>query len=212
MLDSVLYARDKYLAPDGLMVPSICRLLIAAVHDSDYINNSVEYWNNVYGFRMSAMKEKIREDVVITHLPTSSLVSEPVCFLDLPLHTIKATELTFTAPFELEINESVESLDGFTIYFDNYFLTRRNETVSNEAKAETWKGEGVAFTTGPGGKETHWREGLCLVESKSGLLEKGQIIKGQITYRKRKTYSRALDVEIEWETEGKQHKQLWFMR
>ncbi|KAF3312494.1 hypothetical protein TWF173_007104 [Orbilia oligospora] len=214
MLDSVLYARDKYLAPDGLMVPSECRLLVAAMHDSDYMNDSVHFWNNVYGFRMSAMKERIREDVVIAHLKPTGLVSEPAVFLNLPLHTIKTGELVFTKSFELEISENVESLDAFVVYFDNYFATSRNSIIGENARAEKWTGEGVAFTTGPGGKETHWRQGVLMVQDGAGLLHTGQKVTGEITYRKSADNSRELEIEVGWEVVGKnqKRKQLWHMR
>ncbi|KAJ6256293.1 Apyrase [Drechslerella dactyloides] len=209
MLDSVLYARDKYLAPDGLMVPSECRLMVAAMHDSDYMNDNVYFWNNVYGFRMSAMKERVREDVVIAHLKPESLASEPVAFLNLPLHTITAKELVFTKPFEVEIKENVESLDAFVVYFDNYFATSRNQTISEIARAETWNGEGLAFTTGPGGKETHWRQGVLIVQDGAGLLKAGQKISGEVSYKRAVGGPREVEIEVTWETAGrKAQKQL----
>ena len=199
MLDSVLWARDHYLAPDGLMVPSQCKLMIAAMHDSDYINDNVLFWSNVYGFRMSAMQERIREDAMISHLPVSAMASDAVPFLDLPLSKIKTEELVFTAPFELEIKENIESLDAFIIYFDTYFARGREG------------GRDVFFTTGPQGKETHWRQGVLLVENKSGLINQGQKITGNITYRKRKDNSRELDIDIEWQVGDKKEKQSWVM-
>ena len=36
MLDSVLYARDKWLAPDGIMMPDTATMFIAALDDGDY--------------------------------------------------------------------------------------------------------------------------------------------------------------------------------
>ena len=36
MLDSVLYARDKWLAEDGIMMPDTATMFIAALDDGDY--------------------------------------------------------------------------------------------------------------------------------------------------------------------------------
>ncbi|PWW74778.1 S-adenosyl-L-methionine-dependent methyltransferase [Tuber magnatum] len=214
MLDSVLFARDKYLAPDGLMVPSECKILIAAMHDPEHMNDNVNFWNHVYGFSMTAMKERIREDVTITGLDPSSLASEPVAFCHLPLHTIGISDLTFTKPFQLGIEQNIESLDAFVIYFDTFFTTSRNHLVRENARAESWKhGEGgVAFTTGPFGKLTHWKQGVLLVEKKSGLLKEGEVINGEVTYRKRSGNSREVEVEIEWKTENGRDQQMWYMR
>lgn len=231
MLDSVLYARDRYLAPDGLsknghllllpliltrvVVPSECKILIAAINDAEYVNDNINFWNHVYGFDMTAMKDKIRDNVDIIHLPDIALASEPVTFCHLPLHTVKTEDLVFTKPFQLEIKRDIESLDGFLIYFDNFFATSRDQVIPDDAKAEAWKDPngGVAFTTGPRWKETHWRQGLLVVdEDKSAAMKSGEVVKGEVTYRKQEENSRALDIEVAWEAQGKKHKQLWFMK
>src|SRR6201992_1987441 len=65
MLDSVIWARDRYLKPDGLMVPSHCTLYIAPLSDPVYVAENISFWQDVYGFDMSAMLEKIHDDVLI---------------------------------------------------------------------------------------------------------------------------------------------------
>lgn len=214
MLDSVLYARDRYLAPDGLMVPSECKILIAAMHDSEYVNENINFWNHVYGFSMRAMKEKIREDVIVDLVKPTSLASDSVVFRNIPLYTVKASDLTFTSPFGLTIKSNIESLDAFVIYFDTFFTTSRQEFIPETARAETWKTQdkGVAFTTGPFMQATHWRQGVLLVDNKSGVLKNGEKIEGEITYRKSSKNSREYEVEISWKTEEKKDQQLWYMR
>jgi protein arginine N-methyltransferase 1 len=36
MLDSVIYARDKYLNPDGLMFPERATLYLSSIEDAEY--------------------------------------------------------------------------------------------------------------------------------------------------------------------------------
>jgi len=55
MLDSVLYARDRYLKPDGLMVPSHCTMHLAPLADQDWISDNITFWRDVYGFDMTSM-------------------------------------------------------------------------------------------------------------------------------------------------------------
>ena len=204
------------------MVPSECRILVAAVHDPDYMNDAVNFWDHVYGFSMAAMKDKIRQDVAITHLSATALASEPMAFCRLPLHTVQPSDLVFTKPFAVTINEDIDSLDAFVVYFDTFFATSREQTVAPDARAESWKDPagGVSFTTGPTGKETHWRQGLLLIdEGKNAPLKGGQVLAGEIAYRKRKENSREVEVEVSWssrrEDSGSQaddhHKQMWIM-
>ena len=70
MLDSVLHARDRWLAPDGIskyfaifcrtmklrsherfftVAPSRTDILIAAMDDEEWVNDKYHFWNDVYG-------------------------------------------------------------------------------------------------------------------------------------------------------------------
>ena len=45
MFDSVMFARDKWLAPDGLMFPDTASMYIAVLDDEDYYKKKlVRYW------------------------------------------------------------------------------------------------------------------------------------------------------------------------
>lgn len=133
-------------------------------------------------------------------------------FLQLPLHTITTEELEFVKNFSVEIEKDADALDGWCIWFDTFFLPSRDKALPADARAETWKGPGNAFTTGPGGKPTHWESGLLLVErsnSVQGELKKGQKISGSVSYKKAGRNTRDLAVEIEWEGAGGKRKQAW---
>ena len=41
MLDTVLYARDKYLAPDGLIFPDKATIYMAGIEDGDYKDEKI---------------------------------------------------------------------------------------------------------------------------------------------------------------------------
>ena len=65
MLDSVLTARDQYLAPGGLILPNICNISIFAICDLERYGKTIDYWKNVYGFKMSCMKEPVLTEASI---------------------------------------------------------------------------------------------------------------------------------------------------
>ena len=52
MLDTVLYARDKYLRPGGLLLPDKAVLYICAIEDGEYRSEKIDFWGSVYGFNM----------------------------------------------------------------------------------------------------------------------------------------------------------------
>mmetsp|Transcript_9504 Transcript_9504/g.7923 ORF Transcript_9504/g.7923 Transcript_9504/m.7923 type:complete len:111 (+) Transcript_9504:22-354(+) len=48
MLDSVLYARDHWLKPGGLLLPDSCRLWAAVASEDIWRRDNVEYYQNYY--------------------------------------------------------------------------------------------------------------------------------------------------------------------
>lgn len=218
MLDSVIWARDRYLAPNGLMIPSHMTLHVAPFADSDFVTDNVTFWQSVYGFNMTSMLANIHDEVYIHQIKTSSLPAQSSPFLQLPLHFTKQEHLTFAKnPFSFRLTDDIDSLDGFVIWFDAFFQPSREHTVPVSARADHWPGNGVAFTTGPGGLETHWSQGVLLInygKRQPAQLRKGQTINGTIGYKKRMDNQRQLDIEIKWDIVDSEEgeMQLWSMR
>ena len=65
MLETVLYARDKWLKEDGMLFPDKCSLYITAIEDRQYKDDKIHWWDDVYGFDMSCLRQvAIREPLV----------------------------------------------------------------------------------------------------------------------------------------------------
>ena len=56
MLDTVLYARDRWLKPDGILLPQKVSLSIVGIEDEEYKRNKYSFWDKVYDVDMSCMK------------------------------------------------------------------------------------------------------------------------------------------------------------
>ncbi|APA15560.1 hypothetical protein SS1G_13519 [Sclerotinia sclerotiorum 1980 UF-70] len=220
MLDSVIWARDKYLKPDGLMVPSHMNMWVAPVADPDYVADHIDFWRDVYGFDMKAMQAGIHEDAQVLDMPASTICGEPVPFLQLSLHTTTVKDLTFRRKWETKLTQDIDALDGFMIWFDSFFLPMRTDEVPVNAKAEEWAKEGkkgVAFTTGPKAKVTHWKQGVLLIDNikeQSKEHKVGEEISGELEYLVADDYSRALTIGVDWKFNGEEavNSQTWKMR
>jgi len=77
MLDSVLWARDRYLEVGGLMLPDFCRLYIAGICDAEMHQQHCGFWDDVYGFRMSCMKSAVMSEVDISVVDSAKVITEP---------------------------------------------------------------------------------------------------------------------------------------
>jgi protein arginine N-methyltransferase 3 len=225
MLDSVLYARDRYLKPDGLMVPSHCTMHLAPLSDQEWISDNISFWKDVYGFDMTSMMEKIYDDTLIRHPNKDTIVGrtpddQPFKILD--LHTVTTAELDFSAKVEFTLTKDIDNLDGFCTWFDTLFLQSRNDSIPTGMlrgikPQQTDQDKTVFFTTGPFGPETHWRCGVLMIdatEKDDMALKQGTLIQANVTFNKNKHAKRNLNIEIKWEVDGVhgKEKQLWYMQ
>jgi type I protein arginine methyltransferase len=213
MLDSVIYARDKYLVPGGLMVPSHAKLQIAPVAGSELVNSHVDFWNHVYGFTMTGMLENVYDEALIRSVEPGDLAADSVAFLELDLHTTRTRDLTFYNEFEVSWSkDGDEELQGFVIWFDMYFARSPTESVPQDTSPEQAVRKGMtAFTTGPDAIQTHWQQGALLIKKPFAALRKGDILKGHIGYQRMENQERSVDIEVRWKSPSmsEEVRQVW---
>nr|KIR85864.1 protein arginine N-methyltransferase 3 [Cryptococcus tetragattii IND107] len=220
MLDSVLVARDRFLAPNGLMAPSQTRLVLSAITGDRVCRERVNFWNSVYGFDLSTMNavgfdegltEVVDEEEVVT---TESIVR------DINSHDATVKSLDFHSPFALSsTSDKPTTVRAFLTHFDTFFSPLSGSAshfppsypvdirqfgddeytspVEPLTPSSGKTGVEVSFTTGPRGKYTHWKQVVFLVH-KPIELAPGEEIVGQFRCKKSDTNSRELDVEIHW--------------
>ncbi|KKA28670.1 hypothetical protein TD95_004755 [Thielaviopsis punctulata] len=218
MLQSVLWARDKYLAPGGLLVPSVSTLVIAPVSDTEYMTDCVDFWDDVYGFNMGAMKKKAMAEARVEHMRDYSLAGTESMFKRLELHETAEADLVFTEEWSSTITKDTDALHGFLVWFDIFF-TKRDEVVPvDKLQPSKWHDEAsgkIAFTTGPLGKETHWKQSLMLIDPDNvqPVLKAGQKIGGTVVWSIPKEDPRSIVVEVSWNIDGgKEQRQSWNLR
>lgn len=199
------------------MVPSHATLRIAPFANPDFIASHISFWNCVYGFNMSSMLTNIYDEALVRDIQASSIAADSSVFLQLPLHTITVDELSFLKDFQVTLKEDIDSLDGWAIWFDIFFMPSCKSTIPDDAVPSEMQKKGfVAFTTGPYGPETHWQQGLFLIDhgKKNAMpLKKGQAITGKVGYQKKEEKSRSVDITIQWDAEvGEKGFQRWYLQ
>ena len=65
ILDTVLYARDKWLVPDGIMLPDKAVLYVCAVEDMQMRSERMNFWKNVYGFDFTPIRDVAMKEAVV---------------------------------------------------------------------------------------------------------------------------------------------------
>ncbi|KAJ1799109.1 hypothetical protein LPJ59_002052 [Coemansia sp. RSA 2399] len=213
MLDSVLVARDRYLAPGGLLAPSASYIYLTAISDEDYMNDRANYWDNVYGFKMSSMKPSmpaLEADVDV--VPSSSVMATRALLAEIDHGSTAASKLDFSSTFVLKATRKA-TVHAFLGYFDVAFS--RTQTPPGPSRSELclpayadddqtpaskalWRRpESVmhGFTTGPHGTATHWKQTVFLLREPIDM-ELGDELRGTFTCAKSAANPRELDLEI----------------
>ncbi len=64
MLGSVLYARDKWLKPGGMLYPSRATIYFGPIEAKEFFEKKIHFWNDVYGFNMTPFLKTARAGAV----------------------------------------------------------------------------------------------------------------------------------------------------
>uniref|UniRef100_A0A7N8XPE9 Protein arginine N-methyltransferase 3 n=1 Tax=Mastacembelus armatus TaxID=205130 RepID=A0A7N8XPE9_9TELE len=182
MLDSVLYARDLYLA-DGVY-PDLCNISLAAVGDAQKHQDRIAFWDDVYGFNMACMKKAVVPEAVVEVVKADVVISEPTVVQVNIIHVTKTNKQRSQNSFSEEYILSVafHMLLAIVGYFDIFF----DKGCSNK----------VIFSTGPQATKTHWKQTVFLLERPISV-QAGEELQGKITVRKNKKDPRSLLVTFD---------------
>ncbi|XP_029438422.1 protein arginine N-methyltransferase 3 isoform X3 [Rhinatrema bivittatum] len=180
MLDSVIYAKQRYLAEGGSVYPDTCTISLVAVSDPKTHSEKLAFWDNVYGFNMSSMKKAVLPEAVVEVLNPDTLASQPCVVKHIDCLTAAVADLDFSSDFSLLItrNSVCTAIAG---YFDVLF--ERNCSSR------------VLFSTGPQCTKTHWKQTVFLLENPISVVA-GDVLKGKIAVRKNRKDPRSLIISL----------------
>jgi protein arginine N-methyltransferase 1 len=97
MLDSVLWARDKYLVKGGKMLPDKIHMYLAAVEDGEFKQRKRSFWDDVYGVDMSCLAPTVMREPLVDTVNSNAIISTAQKILELDLCTMKPADVEFTA-------------------------------------------------------------------------------------------------------------------
>ena len=120
MLNTVLVARDKYLAPGGLIFPDQATMFIAGIEDGDYKEEKIAFWENVYGFNFKHIQEIALKEPLVDTVNASAVSTTACAYKTLDLYTCKIEDLTFKSNFEVTAQRD-DYIHAFIAYFDIKF-------------------------------------------------------------------------------------------
>ena len=189
MLDTVLFARDKWLRKDGkgCIFPDKATMYISAIEDAEYMNEKIHFWDSVYGFDMTCIKEMAILEPLVDCVESEAVVTKDCPFFEIDIETVTKEDLDFTKNFSITAERN-DFIHAMIVYFDCTFSKCHKP---------------VAFSTGPRDKYTHWKQTVFYLHN-TVTIDRGETITGTISCNRNAANPRDLDISIAYKMDGKQ--------
>ncbi|XP_042507482.1 probable protein arginine N-methyltransferase 6 isoform X1 [Macadamia integrifolia] len=223
MLGSVITARDRWLKPGGLILPSHATLYMAPVTHSERYSESIDFWRNVYGIDMSAMvplaKQCAFEEPSVETISGENVLTWPFVVKHVDCYTVTIQELeSITARYRFTSMMNAP-LHGFAFWFDVEFsgpaifpsnnhvqspqFTSSDINPSDSQREKRQKpNEALVLSTAPEDLPTHWQQTLLYFYDPIEV-KQDQVIEGSITLSQSKENSRFLNIHLEYASGGR---------
>uniref|UniRef100_A0A6T8DAZ0 Protein arginine N-methyltransferase domain-containing protein n=1 Tax=Prymnesium polylepis TaxID=72548 RepID=A0A6T8DAZ0_9EUKA len=208
MFDSVIVARDQWLAPGGAMYPSHAQLHMAPLCSKMYAARMADYeeeLNQWQEFEMymteendldleglrgaydSEQLEYLLQSAQWCQLPDSERIGERFTVLSLDTHNCTKEDVTVVrSDFQSVITHPAALLNAFAGWFDVQFCGSDADQAPNP----------VELTTAPS-HHTHWAQQLFYVHPPLEV-QAGDVIKGSIHLTRQRTNHRLLYLQVKF--------------
>ena len=126
-VEDLVTARGCFLAPGGEVMPSAATLKAVGLSDYDYHQSTLEWWSNVYGFRMDAMRQCVESEPTTGSVPANTIVTHPATIARVTASEITVENCSLDRSFELKLSYPAASTVHFlTLFCDVEYVTRAN--------------------------------------------------------------------------------------
>ncbi|KAF5197039.1 arginine N-methyltransferase 1.1 [Thalictrum thalictroides] len=185
MLDTVLYARDKWLVNNGIVLPDKASLFLTAIEDAEYKEDKIEFWNSVYGFDMSCIRKQSMMEPLVDTVDQNQIVTNSQLLKTMDISKMTSGDASFTAPFKL-VAERSDYIHALVAYFDVSF-TKCHKLMG--------------FSTGPKSRATHWKQTVLYLEDVLTVCA-GEAVVGSMTVAPNKNNPRDVDITLKYSLSG----------
>ncbi|XP_024988587.1 probable protein arginine N-methyltransferase 6 isoform X2 [Cynara cardunculus var. scolymus] len=219
MLGSVIVARDRWLRPGGLILPSNAVLYMAPVTHPDRYAESIDFWRNVYGIDMSPIlplaKQCAFEEPSVETISGENVLTWPHVVKHVDCYTIRIQELeSVTTKYKFQ-SMMRAPFHGFAFWFDVEFSGPANNDAPSavEESPETTASvshrrkranpdEALVLSTAPEDPPTHWQQTMIYFYDPIDV-EQDQVIEGSVTLTQSKENARFMNIHLEYASGGR---------
>ena len=189
MLDTVIFARDKWLVKDGIVLPDKAIMYLSAAEDGHVKRERFDFWDDVYGFDMTVIKDIALNEPVVDVVDAKAIVTDAVPILSLDILTCTKEDLQFDAKFKLQAQRN-DFIHGLVAYFECAFTQIHKP---------------IGFSTAPFARYTHWKQTIFYLKDTLTICA-GETLEGSIACQPNQKNPRDLDIDLSIDFRGKHSK------
>ncbi|XP_065079764.1 protein arginine N-methyltransferase 1-like [Ochlerotatus camptorhynchus] len=187
ILSTVIYARNKWLKPKvGIMFPDRCSLFVAAIEERERKDEKINWWDDVYGFDMSAIRKDAINEPQVNEVDPGQIVTNSYLIKEINMYTVVWQDCNFVSPFHLKAmrNDFVQAL---VTYFNVEFTKCQGR---------------LAVSTSPDSPFTHWKQTVFFLDEFL-TVKNGEEIHGTFAIKLNgRKQNRELEIDIDVRFEG----------
>lgn len=110
------------------MFPDRATLYITAIEDRQYKDDKINWWDDVYGFDMSCIRNVALQEPLVDVVDRNQVVANSCLLKEIDIQTCTKEDIPFTSPFSLTIkrNDYVQ----VCLYLRSSFTSQAETTCS----------------------------------------------------------------------------------
>jgi len=179
MLNTVLFARDKWLSKEGVLFPDKATLYVCGIEGRQRKKDKVDWWNNIYGFNMAQIRKSAISLAVVDDVDPLRVMTNSSVLKEVDLYTANVADLSFATPYSLTLKED-ENIDALVTYFTIEFSKCQKP---------------ICLSTAPDQPSTHWKQTVFYLEE-AVKAKRGEKITGIFTLEPNKQLFRDLAFNV----------------
>ncbi|CAF3719429.1 unnamed protein product [Adineta steineri] len=185
IIQSVIYARDKYLKPDGIIFPDRATMYMVGIEDREYKEDKVEWWSSVYGYNMGCLKNYVMREPLVDTVDKRQICTDHFPIKTFDLKTMTINDIGIDAKFRLRASRD-DYLHAFVTYFVAEFTACTQRTVIN---------------TAPGAGYTHWKQTVFYFPDYA-TLKQDEVVEGTFSCKVNLENTKKLNFDIDFQFNG----------
>jgi protein arginine N-methyltransferase 1 len=161
-------------------------MYLCAIEDGSVRRDRFDYWDDVYGFDMTPIKDIAIKEPVVDVVDAKAIVTDTVPILHLDILTCTKEDLDFSCKFKLQAQRN-DYIHGLVSYFECAFTQIHKP---------------IGFSTSPMARYTHWKQTILYLQETMTICA-GEMLTGEISCKPNKRNRRDLDIGLQLNFKGR---------